>query len=73
MEYEVNVIKDSEADVWVASCDKLSLTLESGSFDRLIEKVRNAALEMAELKHLDIPAKLRFHLDCLEKISYGGV
>ena len=73
MEYEINVIKDAEADVWVASCDKLSLTLESGSFDRLIEKVRNAALEMAELKHMDAPGGLRFRLDCLEKIGYGGV
>ena len=69
MEYDINVIKDSEADVWVASCDKLSLTLESGSFDRLIEKVRNASMEMAELKHLDAPGGLRFHLDCLEPVN----
>ena len=68
MEYEVNVIKDNEADVWVATNDDLPLALESGSLDRLMEKVRYTALEMAESNHLTMPEYIRFRVDALEKV-----
>ena len=31
---------DDEADVWVGICDELGISLESGSYDALIEKIR---------------------------------
>ena len=68
MEYEVKVIKDDEADVWVATNDDLPLSLESGSLDRLMEKVRYTALEMAECNHLAMPEYIRFRVDALEKV-----
>jgi len=69
MEYEISVLWDGEANVWVASNDELPLTLESGSLDRLMEKVRYTALEMAECNHLPAPEYLRFRMDALEKVS----
>ena len=68
MEYDIHVIWDDEASVWVATNDDLPLALESGSLDRLMEKVRYTAMEMAEANHLDQPAFLRYRVDAVEKV-----
>ena len=47
MEYNVNLVWDDKAEVWVAqSPDVPGLVLESGSFDALIERVRYVAPEI---------------------------
>ena len=47
--YDVNIIWDDEACVWVALADDIPLALESDSFDLLIERVKVAAPEILEL------------------------
>jgi len=47
--YDVNIIWDSEAHMWVAIADDILLTLENKSFDTLIERVKAAASEILEL------------------------
>ena len=50
MSYRINLLWDSEADVWVAtSPDVPGLVLESGSFDALLERVKYAIGELVEL------------------------
>ena len=50
MRYRINLLWDSEADVWVAtSQDVPGLVLESGSFDALLERVKYAIPELNEL------------------------
>ena len=50
MEYRVKAIWDEDAFVWVASSDDIpGLTLECGSLDVLIERVRMAAPELLRL------------------------
>ena len=65
MEYNVNLIWDEDAGVWVAqSPDVPGLILESGSFDALIERVRFAIPELLELnRDTRRPAHLHFHSD----------
>jgi len=40
---------DSER-VWVASCDKLRITLEQASFDALVSRMKVAIQEIAEVE-----------------------
>ncbi|MDR2174775.1 MAG: DUF1902 domain-containing protein [Synergistaceae bacterium] len=48
--YEVQIIWDDEARVWIAtSADIPGLVLESGSVDVLIERVRTAVSELLEI------------------------
>ena len=50
MEYRVKAIWDDDAHVWVATSEDIpGLTLESGSLDALIERVRMAAPELLQL------------------------
>lgn len=50
MSYRIKLIWDNEAAVWIAtSKDVPGLILESGSFDALLERVRNAVPELIEL------------------------
>ena len=51
------------------SNDALPLSLESGSLDRLMEKVRYTSVEMAEANHLSIPDYLHFRVDLREKVG----
>ena len=44
---------DDEADVWVGICDELGISLESGSYDALIEKIRIVSKEMMEMNKID--------------------
>ena len=50
MSYRIRLIWDNESAVWIAtSKDVPGLILESGSFDALLERVRNAVPELIEL------------------------
>ena len=52
MECTIRLIWDSESCKWYTdSSEKLSLNLESDSFDALIERVRLAVPEMLELNY----------------------
>lgn len=46
----VKLTRDEEAAVWIATSDDVpGLVLESGSFDALLERVRNAVPELLAL------------------------
>jgi hypothetical protein len=47
--FKVAFIWNDGDDRWHTSCEELGLTLEHGSFDALVERVKIAAPEMAEL------------------------
>ncbi len=44
---------DDEANIWVGICDELGISLESGSYDALIEKIRIVSKEMMEMNKID--------------------
>ena len=46
-QFTINLIWDD--GIWYTKCEELGLTLESGSFDALVERVKIAVPEMAEL------------------------
>ena len=51
-EYNVDVLWDADASVWVATSEDIpGLVLESGSLDALMERVRNAASELLALNN----------------------
>ena len=51
MRYRINLLWDSEADVWVAASEDVpGLIPESGSFDALLERVKYAIPELIELQ-----------------------
>ena len=50
MSYEIRIVWDEDAAVWIASSPDLpGLILESCSFDALLERVRYAVPELIEL------------------------
>ncbi len=71
MEYVVTMTWDNEARVWVAtSTDVPGLTMESGSFDALVERVRFAIPELLTLNGLDnTAATLVFQSERRERLS----
>jgi len=48
-EYEIILIWDEDARVWIAQNDDIPLALENGSLDLLMEQVRYATPEILEL------------------------
>lgn len=48
-EYEILLIWDDEANVWIAQNDDIPIALENGSLDLLMERVRLAVPEILEL------------------------
>ncbi len=54
MSAKVVIHWDDEAEVWVGICDELGISLESGSYDALIEKIRIAVAEMIEMNKTDV-------------------
>ena len=61
MQYDVNITWDNDAHVWVATADAIPLALESGSYDALIERVKNTAPEILESNSKPFnPLRLRF-------------
>ena len=51
MSYIVEVNWDNEAGVWYAICDDIPLSLESNSFDALVERVKIVAQEILTLNN----------------------
>ena len=74
MDYQVRIVWDAEASVWVAtSKDVPGLILESGSFDALVERVRHAIPEMLELNNMKAPAySLTFLSERHEQVAAYG-
>jgi len=61
MECIVKMIWDDDAHVWVAVADDIPLSLEGGSYDALIERVKIAAPEILEMNSKPFkPLRLRF-------------
>ena len=52
MDIAVKIHWDDEAEVWVAINDELGIALESESYDALVERLKKAIPEMAELNGL---------------------
>ena len=70
MEYNVELIWDDEASVWVAtSKDIPGLVLESDSYDTLIERVKIAAPELIELNKLPALTTIRYSSERLQKVG----
>ena len=74
MKYRINLVWDAEAAVWIATSDDIpGLTLESGSFDALIERLRFAVPELLELNGATKqPLYLTFMSERHEQVSCNG-
>ena len=69
MEYVINFVWDEEASVWIAtSNDVPGLVLESGSFDALVERVKNAVPELLQLNRKTPAVSLCFKSECRQKV-----
>lgn len=70
MSYTINLLWDSEASVWVATSDDIKgLTLESGSLDVLIERVRMTVPELLRLNNQPVEhAKITFMTERVEEV-----
>lgn len=70
MSYTVNLLWDSEASVWVATSEDIKgLTLESGSLDVLIERVRMTVPELLRLNNQPMEhAKIIFVTERVEEV-----
>lgn len=66
MEYLIELFKDKEADVWIATSNTLHLALESDSLEVLIERVKLAIPELLSLNKVSIerPITLCFSIRC---------
>ena len=61
MDCTVKMLWDDEAHVWIAIADDIPLSLEGGSYDALIERVKIAAPEILEMNEKPFqPLRLRF-------------
>lgn len=67
MNYTILVCKDNEANVWIAENKILPIHLEDESIENLMERVRIAAPEIAELNGLQIPTLLTFDIHIIVK------
>ena len=70
-EYKVNFSWDDEAEVWIAVCDEIPLTLEDGSLDKLMYRVKIAAPELIEMNNLPKYESLFFNVTQREKMVYA--
>ena len=76
-EYTISLWWDEEAEVWVATSEDIyGLVLEQDSFDKLIDRLRPAALELLELNH-DLPKNTTVFLNFVgsrrEEVFYNGI
>ena len=69
MEYVIRLSRDPEANVWIAVNDYIPLTLESGSLDHLMQRVKEALPELLELNGLPKPGYLYFIAEYREEVS----
>jgi hypothetical protein len=61
MEHVIEINWDERAGVWYAVNGSIPLTMESNSFDALIERAKIAALELLEMNNRnESPAQLCF-------------
>jgi len=68
--YDINVMWDDEARVWVAISEDIPLALESNSYDALVERVKFAAPEIIEENHgIADPVTLFFKSERAEKVA----
>ena len=68
-EYFINISWDSDAAVWYAVCDDIPISLESGSFDALVERVKIAAPELLELNGKSPECALNFVANRRDEVS----
>ena len=64
MNIPIQIIYDNEANVYIAENEEIGLVLESGSFDRLVERLRSAVPEMAQANGIEctgLDVSSRFH------------
>jgi hypothetical protein len=47
---QYNVVFEYHEKIWIASCDELRITLEEGSFDALVVRMKIAIQEIAEIE-----------------------
>ena len=74
MNYTILVSKDEEAGVWIAENKTLPILLEDESIENLMERVKIAAPEIAELNGIQTPTSLTFDIHILvegESITNG--
>jgi len=74
MQYEINLVWDNEAAVWVATSEDIpGLVLESGSLDALIERVRYAVPELLMLNGKSGQTlSMCFRSERFEQVSING-
>ena len=74
MEYVIIVSKDNEANVWLAENSELPIVLEDSSLENLMERVKVAAPEIAEMNNLTPPTSLYFAIQAMvkEKLIANG-
>jgi len=68
--YDIDIMWDDEAHVWVAVCDDIPLALEGGSYDALIERVKFAASEILELNSKDV-TRINLRIKSERLIAHG--
>ncbi|MCL2805919.1 MAG: DUF1902 domain-containing protein [Treponema sp.] len=70
-EYLITIYWDEEASVWIAESQDLpGLILESGSYDELVKKVKNAVPELLEAgKTIHSQIKLHFKAEHLAVVA----
>lgn len=70
MTYNVKLLWDSEASMWVATSDDVpGLILESNSYDALIEKVKIAIPELLELNNINSVKSIKFISERNEEVA----
>ena len=61
MEYTIRMTWDEDSQVWIATSEEIpGLVLESGSYDALIERVRQAAPEIIALNGQESASGYRY-------------
>lgn len=70
MTYNVKLLWDSEASMWVATSDDVpGLILKSNSYDALIEKVKIAIPELLELNKINSVKSIKFISERNEEVA----
>ena len=70
MNYNVKLIWDREASMWVAISDDVpGLVLESNSYDALIEKVKIAIPELLKLNNNAALKTIKFVSERIEEVA----
>ena len=71
--FTVEVHFDDESEMWWCECDALRLVTEAPSYEALVERATQLALDIAAVNGLNIiGAQLHFekplHLECTKKV-----